>query len=258
MWSMRNKPVWAPEDGSGGGAADVAASTDAAADASSVLYPDEAAGKTGETDATADASATAETAAAADGEWKDYEPDPAKSDEENAAAKLDHDKKHPLNQVPEDGKYNLTMPEGIELDTSLLDGISPTLKELNLSHGNAQALVDKFIETQKSKAEAQTKAWGETVAGWQETAKKDPEIGGAKWDDTVRASTSAVRRFGTPALTEYLEASGAGNHPEIIRLMAKVGSMIAEDSPAISENPGGKGADDNSARMYPNDKPKGK
>lgn len=249
MWSMRNKPVWASEDGSGGGAADAAAP--ASTDASSQMYPDEA--------PPAPAPETPEApAAAADGEWKDYEPDPAKSDEENAAAKLDHDKKHPLNQVPEDGKYNLTMPEGIELDTALLDGISPTLKELNLSHGNAQALVDKFIETQKSKAEAQTKAWGETVAGWQETAKKDPEIGGAKWDDTVRASTSAVRRFGTPALTEYLEASGAGNHPEIIRLMAKVGSMIAEDNPAISENPGGKGGKDASARLYPDDTPKGK
>lgn len=251
MWSMRNKPVWAPEDGSGTPAPAADAAAPAPADASSQMYPDEA--------PPAPAPETPEApAAAADGEWKDYEPDPAKSDEENAAAKLDHDKKHPLNQVPEDGKYNLTMPEGIELDTALLDGISPTLKELNLSHGNAQALVDKFIETQKSKAEAQTKAWGETVAGWQETAKKDPEIGGAKWDDTVRASTSAVRRFGTPALTEYLEASGAGNHPEIIRLMAKVGSMIAEDNPAISENPGGKGGKDASARLYPDDTPKGK
>jgi antitoxin component HigA of HigAB toxin-antitoxin module len=251
MWLMKNKPVWSPDEA----AAPAPAADAAPADASTTLYPDDAAPAADTPSAEGDTPAPDAAAAA---EWSEYVNDDTKTPEENAAAKAENDAKNPLNQVPEDGKYNLKMPEGIELDTALLDGIAPTLKDLNLSHTQAQALVDKFIDTQKSKAEAATAKWGETVAGWQEQAKKDPEIGGAKWADTERDAVSAVRRFGTPALTEYLEASGAGNHPEIIRLMAKVGSMIAEDNPAISENPGGKGGKDASARLYPDDTPKGK
>lgn len=267
MWSMRNKPVWDVAD-EGAGAApapapDAAPAADAApaVDPASVLYPDDKApDAAASTDAekAADATEADKADAPVDGEWAEYVDDPAKTPEENAAAKLENDLKHPINQIPEDGVYNLTMPEGVELDADMLAIVAPTLKELNMSHGNAQALVDKFIEAQTAKAEAATKRWGETITGWLDSAKNDPDMGGAKWDDTARDASSVVRRFGTPELRDYLEASGAGNHPEVIRLMAKVGSMIAEDQPAISENPGAKSASDPAARLYPNDTPKGK
>lgn len=258
MWLMKNKPVW---NVAGEGDAAPVADAAPAADVSATMYPDEekADGKAGDSNDGGGAGDVGDsTDVAADAGWSEYVNDPAKSDEENAAAKLENDAKNPVNQVPEDGKYNLKMPEGIELDTALLDGIAPTLKDLNLSHSQAQALVDKFIEAQTAKSQAKTKEWGETVAGWQDEAKKDPDIGGAKWEETKAASTRAIRVLGTPALTKYLEASGAGNHPELIRIMAKVGSMVSEDDPAISENPGGKGGKDASARLYPDDTPKGK
>lgn len=266
MWLIKNNLVWNAADEGGGTpapAAEPAPVVDPAApvpDASSALYPDDQAPDAAQTDVKTETDATADDTAVKDDaapEWAEYVDDPVKTPEENAAAKLENDLKHPINQVPEDGVYNLTMPDGVELDTDLLAVIAPTLKELNMSHGNAQALVDKFIEGQQAKAEAATKQWGETVTGWLDTAKKDPEMGGAKWDETARNASSVVSRFGTPELKEYLEASGAGNHPEVIRLMAKVGSMIAEDNPAISENPGGGTDADASVRMYPADKPKG-
>lgn len=266
MWSMSNKPVWDVAD-EGGGADTTTTDTttaDTTADAVSVLYPDDkpdAAVSTdvetaadAKTDAAGDDATTTDDAAT---EWAEYVDDPAKTPEENAAAKLENDLKHPINQVPEDGVYNLVMPDGMELDADLLAAVAPTLKDLNMSHGNAQALVDKFIEGSAAKAEAATRRWGETVTGWLDSAKNDPEMGGAKWDATEAASSSFVKRFGTPALKEYLEASGAGNHPELIRIMAKAGSMIGEDDPAISENPGGKVERDPAAILYPNDKPKG-
>lgn len=260
MWLTQNKPVWNVADEGAPAAEPVAPAAEPTA--TDALYPDDK--PAGDEPAPAAAPGDVETPPAATepaaddtaADWQEYVDDPAKTAEENAVAKLENDLKHPINQVPEDGVYNLTMPDGVELDADLLAAVAPTLKDLNMSHGNAQALVDKFIEAQTAKAEAATKQWGETVSGWIDTAKKDPDMGGEKWADTERNALSAVRRFGTPELAEYLEASGAGNHPEIIRLMAKVGSMIAEDDPAISENPGG-GKVDSTERMYPNDKPKG-
>jgi len=202
----------------------------------------------------------AETAA---GEWKDYTPDPAKSEAENAAAKAEHDKTKPedkpadpLDTVPETGVYELKMPDGIELNKPLLDKISPRLKEKGYTQREAQQLADDFIDIQKEQVKQQEEQWGKTVyEDWPAQAKADKEIGGGKWDTTVSSATRAINSLGTPELKEYLTISGGGNHPELIRFMAKVGSMIREDSPAIG-NAGG-GAKDRSEVLYPDDQPKG-
>jgi hypothetical protein len=261
-WMLKNNKlnsamVFAPAD-MAGGAADPAPAADAApaaaADMGSVLYPDD------QPAAAADADPAPADAAA--GEWQEFVADPSKTDEENAAAKAEHDAKKPADAaadtVPEDGKYALTMPDGVELDQALLDELSPQFKELGLTTKQAQALADKFIAAQSKKVEAQSQNWAKTVGDWVDQAKADPEIGGAKWDGTVKAASGVVARFGNEQFREYLNASGAGNHPEMIRFMAKVGAMIGEDRPTISENPGKKIAQDTAAILYPDDQPKGR
>ncbi|HEY5797667.1 MAG TPA: hypothetical protein VIU82_21905 [Bosea sp. (in: a-proteobacteria)] len=193
--------------------------------------------------------------------WKEFEPDAAKSAEENAAAKAEHDKTKPAEPdasdiVPADGKYALTMPEGVEVDAELLGAVSPRFKELGLTGKQAQALTDDFIKVQQDRAAKQNETWGNTLQQWVTDAKADTDIGGDKWDGTVAASRRAVETLGTPALKEYLNASGGGNHPELIRFMAKVGSMIKEDDPARGGE-AGKATRDRADVLYPDDKPKG-
>lgn len=268
MFWIKNSPLWAPDgEGDGGGAVDTSVTMypddQPAADSAADVVPEK------ETDGNVPAPADTEkptldpkdapkTEDNADaGEWKPYEDDPAKTPEENAAARAENDAKHPINQVPEDGKYQLTMPDGVELDQGLLDALGPTMAELKLSNGHAQMLVDKYIEQQQASATQRQEDWAKTIQGWADDAQKDPEMGGAKWDATKAAALSAVTRFGTPELKNYLEVSGAGNHPEIIRLMAKVGAMIGEDVPAVSDQPGKGASQDTASRMYPDDQPKG-
>lgn len=207
--------------------------------------------------------AETDTKAAEGGEWKPYENDPAKSDEENAAAKAEHDKTKPAeksddpaNKVPEDGKYELKMPDGVEVDAELLAAVGPEFKELGLTQAQAQKLADKFIEVQTARMGKQSETWAATVTGWVDQAKADKEIGGDKWNSTVASAQRAVSTLGTPELKEYFEASGGGNHPELIRFMAKVGAMIKEDNPA-SGNAAGKAQTDRVSTLYPDDKPKG-
>lgn len=195
-------------------------------------------------------------------DWKEYVADPAKSEADNATAKAAHDKTKPAaadpaDTVPADGKYTLAMPEGVEVNKALLDKISPRLAAKGYTQREAQALADDFVAIQKEQMEQRTKAWGETVNGWVDQAKADKEIGGDKWDGTVTTAMRAVNQLGTPALKDYLEATGGGNHPELIRFMAKVGAMIKEDNPAN----GGAGGSGNPAEaahvLFPNDAPKG-
>lgn len=257
-------PLRAPE---GEGGADAAAADAAAApkDSASILYGDD----DGDADADADKGDADPDKPAGDGDgaaddWKEFVPDPAKSDEENAAAKAEHDKTKPDDKsddpaakIPEDGKYALTMPEGVEVDQELLDALGPKFAAKKMTNGEAQELADEFIKVQTQRAEKQAEAWAKTVStDWPAQARADKEIGGANWDASAANAVRAVKTLGTPALKEYLDASGGGNHPELIRFMAKVGSMIKEDDPAKGNAPG-KATRDRAEVLYPDDKPKG-
>ncbi len=162
------------------------------------------------------------------------------------------------NTVPEDGKYTLSMPEGVTLNEALLAEVSPVFKDLGLTNGEAQALTDKFVAHEKAKGEAAVKRWGETVAGWAETASKDKEMGGDKWDATKANAQKAVDKLGTPELKKYMDETGGGNHPEVIRIFAKFGAMISDDTPGDDEPDvqGGKKPEKDAASiLYPNDPP---
>lgn len=223
--------------------------TDGAADATggaseapeTILFPAENAEADGQPDSKGESSADQSTDDAdKEGENKDGEAKPDAAD-----------------VVPEDGKYELAMPEGFEVDQGLLDALGPEFKELGLTQGQAQKLADKFIASQQAKAEAMGAKWSETITKWADDAKADKEIGGDKWDNTVSSASRAVKTLGTPALREYLNASGGGNHPELIRFMAKVGAMIKEDSPAGSGSEGSGKPADPAHLLFPSDAPKG-
>ena len=256
LWNMilRNTP----DAGGGAGAGGDAPPADAKPDAGSILFPADA-----KPEGQGDQKPADPPAGASD--WKEYQDDPAKTAEENAAAKAEHDKTKPAekkaddpaDKVPEDGKYDLKMPDGVELDTELAEALGPEFKDLGLTNAQAQKLVDKYIGIQQARAAAQGETFAKTVAGWADNAKKDPEIGGDKWDVSVQSAQRAVNRLGTPALKDYLNASGGGNHPELIRFMAKAGNLIAEDSPA-GGGAEGKGKPAEAAyTLFPTDAPKG-
>ncbi|MBY3038927.1 hypothetical protein [Rhizobium laguerreae] len=247
--------------GSGGGTGG-----ETSASPESILFPSE--GTTPPADSSAENGTKTEENAAAD-DWKEYENDPAKSAEENATLKAAHDATKPkegdgkppadpLDTVPEDGKYALTMPEGVEVDQELVDALGADFKGMGLTTRQAQTLADKFIEIQTARGKASAEGWANRVQGWADDAKKDKEIGGDKWTDTVSSAHRTLSKLGTPGLREYLNASGGGNHPELIRIFAKVGSLIQEDNPPG----GGAGGDGRKADpahvLFPNDIPKGK
>lgn len=176
-----------------------------------------------------------------------------------------------LDTVPEDGKYTVEMPEGVELDTALMDRFAPKFKEAGLTQRQVQAIASEFAQLRKDEAEQYMGTpegqWSAasyeyfkqngTPDAWADKAKADKEIGGDNWSATVSSAQRAVNELGTPELKQFFEASGGGNHPELIRFMAKVGAMIKEDNPASGNVPGKARQADRAEVLYPDDKPKG-
>lgn len=90
----------------------------------------------------------------------------------------------------------------------------------------------------------QADTWQKQVADWGTATKEDKEIGGEKFEANLTRAKQAMDKFATPELREFLETSGMGNHPELIRVFVKVGAAMSEDSLVTSNEKGQRSAAD--------------
>lgn len=173
----------------------------------------------------------------AEGEKKEEKPDAA-------AAKV----------VPE--KYEIKVPEGMKVDTSLLEAVTPVFKELGITQEAAQKLADAYAPVMAKAAEAQKqealKAFDETVENW---GKESKEMLGPDYMKAKAPAVKLINTFGgkdAPAIRQLLTDTGLGNHPLMLKFLIAAGKAISQDS--FVE--GGNQVADNSTeavkeRMYP-------
>lgn len=65
---------------------------------------------------------------------------------------------------------------------------------------------------------------------WVKQAKEDPEIGKQNFEEALGIAKKGLKAFATQPLIEFLDSSGLGNHPEVIRLFYKIGQLIKDDT----------------------------
>lgn len=163
----------------------------------------------------------------------------------------------PAAVVPE--AYELAL-EGVTLDAALVEEATPIFKELGLTNDQANALLPlapKLMENaQNALMQQMVDAGNQQRQQWLEAAKADPEIGGAKMDETVHLAGKAFDALGyadghpfRKALTE----SGFGNHPDMIRMARRLGEMVGEDGDFVRSGAGSVSALPIEKRLYPDD-----
>lgn len=148
---------------------------------------------------------------------------------------------------------DFTVPDGIELDKEAVGEFKTLAGELKLDQAGAQKLVDFYTKAAMTSANAPYKLWEETQIQWQKDIKGDAEIGGANMPTSFANIAKLIDRFGGKEATAIREAfsyTGAGNNPEISRLLARVGKLFAENPSLTGQAP--KPATDRASRMYPN------
>ncbi|MFB4458521.1 peptidase [Enterobacter hormaechei subsp. steigerwaltii] len=150
------------------------------------------------------------------------------------------DKEQKAEGAPE--KYEFKAGEGVELDTEALKDFEPVARELNLTNEQAQKLVDAYPKILAGVQQRQAEAWQKQTEGWAETVKADKEIGGDKLTANLSAAQRALDQFGTPELKEYLNATGLGNHPDLVKTFVKIGKAMSEDGMVDGSNQGQRSA----------------
>lgn len=161
------------------------------------------------------------------------------ADGDKPADKPDDKEKKPEG-APE--KYEFTAGEGVELDTEALKDFEPVARDLNLTNEQAQKLVDAYPKILAGVQQRQAEAWQKQTEGWAETVKADKEIGGDKLTANLSAAQRALDQFGTPELKEYLNATGLGNHPDLVKTFVKIGKAMSEDGMVDGSNQGQRSA----------------
>ncbi|EIL3147488.1 peptidase [Escherichia coli] len=139
-------------------------------------------------------------------------------------------------------KYEFQVAEGVELDTEALKDFEPVARELNLTNEQAQKLVDAYPKILAGVQQRQAEAWQKTTEQWAADVKADKEIGGDKLISNLSAAQRALDQFGTPELKEYLNTTGLGNHPDLVKTFVKIGKAMSEDGMVTGGNEGQRSA----------------
>lgn len=149
------------------------------------------------------------------------------TDPTSTEAKTDEAATPPAKVVPE--KYEFTAPEGVTLDPEALGEFEGIAKEFKLSQEEAQKVADVGAKLAKSWDTKQANLIQQAAADWANATATDKEFGGGALPANLAIAKKALNAFGTPELTQLLNGSRLGNHPEVIRFMVRAGKAISED-----------------------------
>lgn len=139
----------------------------------------------------------------------------------------------------------LKAPEGFAaLDETALNEATPILRELGAdTPEKAQAIIDKFGPvlagmTERANAAAITRIDDDRaarVAEWATQVQADPEIGGANYAKSVQLAGTVMDRFMDADSRAFLDESGLGNYPGLVKAFAKIGGQISDGTIHTSE-----------------------
>lgn len=165
----------------------------------------------------------------------------------------------------------LKLAEGLKLDEAVMKDFLPLAKELGFTTAQAQKLVEFQATLAKKTDEARESEQNAAAEKAVESLKKDPEIGGAKFDASMKLAGKALRAYGgavdpKTGKSELVEAfntlqladgSMLGDNVHVARFLANVGKALGEDSTSGARNGATKktamnDAATHHAELYPN------
>lgn len=129
--------------------------------------------------------------------------------------------------VPE--KYELNMKEGYAWDEATAAAVTPMFKELGLNNAQAQKLADYHMEAMQKFQASQVQKFHEIQAAELAAAKADPEVGGARLQESLGFAAKAMDTYGGQEFRDALAAHGMANNVTMLRFLAKVGRELSGD-----------------------------
>lgn len=168
--------------------------------------------------------------AGADGQQKAGEQGEVKPEagQQAQGEKKEGDAQKTAEKAPE--KYeSFKMPEGMDINADLLGKFNELAKGYNLTQEKAQGLVDMAGQLVADVQKKQAEQWDKIRDEWVKEIKEDKEFGGAKFNETLERANRTVRTFFSPTFIKFIQETGYGDNPELIKGLAKIDRQLSED-----------------------------
>ncbi len=130
-------------------------------------------------------------------------------------------------------EFKIEAPKDSPLAATTVEKLTAWAKEAKIPQAEAQKLVDALhaesvasVTAAKAKAEGDYKALYQT---WGDELRKDAEVGGDKLKDSLAQAKRSLRVFATPEERAFLESTPFGNHPVLVKILARAGAKLSED-----------------------------
>lgn len=168
----------------------------------------------------------------------EYVDDPNLTDEENAAAKKEHDDAKAAADADKDkdkkegdglkaDEYLINAPEGANLD----DETEATFRSFAEKKKLAQSDVDELVGIQTKLMEKQAEATAELVKQWGQELRADKTIGGPEFDKNQALARKTVDALFVPHDANFkamMKQTGLGNYPPFVKGMIQIGTLFDE------------------------------
>lgn len=171
--------------------------------------------------------------------------------------KADADKSKPDGQAsdaekPKDGEgkegedaeqkpieYQLTAPEGMEMDADALAVATPIFQEMKATNEQAQALTNIAAGMVSKVMKANADAHNKQVQDWHDaTVKEFGAKGKEDFDQKVGIAQKALNKFMSPEERQMIRHYGFGNFPALFRMAHAIGLTMKEDTITTQGNQG--------------------
>lgn len=126
-------------------------------------------------------------------------------------------------------KYSMPevkMPEDLKLDDAKIAERKALYHKAGLTDRQAKALIEADLNFIKTSYEADKQSTESAKLSAESTLKQE---WGDKYQANIELARSVVAKFGDEQFVRYVEESGLGNDPRLIKLLAKAGQGLMED-----------------------------
>jgi hypothetical protein len=126
--------------------------------------------------------------------------------------------------------YELKLENDSPLSSDRFEKIAEYARLQGFTKEQAEELVKSQEETVKSLLDTQQKELIAKSEKWVEDIRADKEIGQDNFNKSMEFAARAINKFATQELKETLNATRLGDYPELVRMMARVGAAMADDT----------------------------
>lgn len=136
---------------------------------------------------------------------------------------------------PEKYDYaGVELPENYCYDENLLNEFNDLAGKYNLSQKSANELMSMAVKLTKLAGNNYSKTMAEQqrqqIENYKQNLITDREIGGAKFEKTMRTANIAYTQFADCEVQNLLANSGLNCHPKIVKMFYEIGKRMQNDS----------------------------